>query len=57
MNHLFDGFVPWQGDIPSRATGRLVSDRPGRSTANAIEHVQERGNDVHREPATRSTRA
>jgi GTP-binding protein len=43
MNHLFDGFVPWQGDIPSRATGALVSDRPGRSTANAIEHVQERG--------------
>jgi GTP-binding protein len=43
MNHLFDGYVPWQGDIPSRATGALVSDRPGRATANAIEHVQERG--------------
>jgi GTP-binding protein len=43
MNHLFDGYVPWQGDIPSRATGALVSDRPGRTTANAIEHVQERG--------------
>ncbi|HEX4823397.1 MAG TPA: translational GTPase TypA [Candidatus Polarisedimenticolaceae bacterium] len=43
MNHLFDGYVPWQGDIPSRATGALVSDRPGRSTAHAIEHLQERG--------------
>jgi len=43
MNHLFDGYVPWQGDIPARATGALVSDRPGRSTAHAIEHVQERG--------------
>jgi GTP-binding protein len=43
MNHLFDGYVPWQGDIPSRATGALVSDRPGRTTAHAIEHVQERG--------------
>jgi len=43
MNHLFDGYVPWQGEIPSRATGALVSDRPGRTTANAIEHVQERG--------------
>jgi GTP-binding protein len=43
MNHLFDGYVAWQGDIPSRATGALVADRPGRTTANAIEHVQERG--------------
>ncbi len=43
MNHLFGGYVPWQGDIPSRATGALVSDRPGRSTAHAIEHIQERG--------------
>jgi GTP-binding protein len=43
MNHLFDGYVAWQGDIPSRATGVLVSDRPGRTTANAIEHLQERG--------------
>jgi len=43
MNHVFDGYVPWQGDIPARATGALVSDRPGRSTAHAIEHVQERG--------------
>ena len=43
MNHLFDGYVPWQGEIPSRATGALVSDRPGRTTAHAIEHLQERG--------------
>ena len=43
MNHLFDGYVLWQGEIPARATGALVSDRPGRTTANAIEHIQERG--------------
>ena len=43
MNHLFDGYVPWQGEIPHRATGALVSDRPGRATAHAIEHLQERG--------------
>jgi GTP-binding protein len=43
MNHLFDGYVPWQGEIPHRATGALVSDRPGRATAQAIEHLQERG--------------
>jgi GTP-binding protein len=43
MNHLFDGYLPWQGDIASRATGALVADRPGRATAHAIEHLQERG--------------
>ncbi|HUC44120.1 MAG TPA: hypothetical protein VMR65_08785, partial [Candidatus Sulfotelmatobacter sp.] len=32
-----------QGEIPHRATGALVSDRPGRATAHAIEHLQERG--------------
>ncbi len=43
MNHLFDGYVPWQGEIPHRGTGALVSDRPGRATAYAIEHLQDRG--------------
>jgi GTP-binding protein len=43
MNHLFDGFLPWQGEIPHRNTGALVADRPGRATAYAIEHLQDRG--------------
>jgi len=43
MNHLFDGYAPWQGDIPHRATGALVADRPGRATAYAIGHLQARG--------------
>ena len=43
MNHLFDGFSPWQGDIEHRATGVLISDRPGKATAYAIEHLQPRG--------------
>jgi GTP-binding protein len=43
MNHLFDGYDPWQGDIPHRATGALVADRPGRATAYAIGHLQPRG--------------
>jgi GTP-binding protein len=43
MNHIFDGYVPWQGEIPHRTTGALVADRPGRSTAYAIEHLQDRG--------------
>jgi GTP-binding protein len=43
MNHLYDGHEPWQGDIPHRATGALVADRPGRATAYAIGHIQARG--------------
>jgi len=43
MNHLFDGYQPWQGDIPHRTTGALVADRPGRATAYSIEHMQDRG--------------
>ena len=43
MNHLFDGYEPWQGEIPSRLTGGLVADRPGRATSYAISNIQERG--------------
>jgi GTP-binding protein len=43
LNHLFDGYDAWQGDIPHRATGALVADRPGRATAYAIGHLQARG--------------
>ena len=43
LNHLFDGYEPWQGEIPHRVTGALVADRPGRTTAYAIEHAQGRG--------------
>jgi GTP-binding protein len=43
MNHLFDGYAPWQGEVPHRSTGALVSDRGGRTTAYAIEHLQPRG--------------
>ncbi len=43
MNSLFDGWDFWQGDIEHRATGALVSDRPGKVTAYAIEGLQPRG--------------
>ena len=43
MNHLFDGWEPWQGEIAHRPTGVLVADRPGRATAYAIEGLQPRG--------------
>jgi GTP-binding protein len=43
MNHLFAGWEPWHGAIPSRATGALVADRTGAATAYAIWNLQERG--------------
>ncbi len=43
LNHLFDGWDEWQGDIAHRQNGALVADRPGRTTAYAIDHLQARG--------------
>jgi GTP-binding protein len=43
MNHIFDGFEPWQGEIAHRMTGVLVADRSGKTTAYAIDHLQPRG--------------
>jgi GTP-binding protein len=43
LNHLFDGWDVWQGDIAHRQNGALVADRPGRATGYAIDHLQARG--------------
>ena len=43
LNHLFDGWEPWQGPIPGRSTGALVSDRAGRTTTYALYHLEPRG--------------
>ncbi len=43
MNHLFAGWEPWHGAIPSRPTGALVADRMGVATPFAIWNLQERG--------------
>jgi len=43
MNSLFDGYTAYQGEIPQRLTGALVSDRPGVATAYALFNLQERG--------------
>jgi GTP-binding protein len=43
MNSLFEGWTPWQGDIPRRVTGVLVADRPGEATAYTLNHMEERG--------------
>src|SRR6188768_3714936 len=50
MNHIFAGWEPWHGGIPSRATGALVADRTGVATAYAIWNMQERG-EIFVEPA------
>ncbi len=42
-NSLFHGYIEWQGDLPTRPTGSLVADRPGKATAYAIWNLQERG--------------
>ena len=52
LNHLFDGYEPWQGEIPHRITGALVADRAGKVTRYAIEHVQDRG-EIFVEPGER----
>ncbi len=43
MNSLFNGYIEWQGDIETRPTGSLVSDRTGVATSFAIYNLQERG--------------
>jgi GTP-binding protein len=43
MNSLFDGYIEWQGEIPHRLTGALISDRAGVTTPYALYNLQERG--------------
>ena len=43
MNSLFDGYIPYQGEIPQRPTGALIADRQGTTTAYALDGLQERG--------------
>jgi GTP-binding protein len=43
MNSLFHGYIEWQGDIETRPTGSLISDRAGAATSYAIYNLQERG--------------
>lgn len=43
MNHVFEGYEPWAGEIKTRTTGSLVADRQGSVTAYALFNLQERG--------------
>ena len=43
MNALFDGYIPYQGEIPQRPTGALIADRLGLTTTYSLNGLQERG--------------
>jgi GTP-binding protein len=43
LHHVFDGWEPWHGELRTRPTGALVSDRRGAATSFAILNLQERG--------------
>jgi GTP-binding protein len=43
LHHVFDGYEPWNGELRTRPTGSLVSDRSGTATSYAIFGLQERG--------------
>jgi len=43
MNTLFDGYMPYQGEIPQRLSGALISDRQGITTVYALFSLQDRG--------------
>jgi GTP-binding protein len=43
MNAILDGYVAYQGEIPQRVSGALISDRQGTTTAYALDGLQDRG--------------
>jgi GTP-binding protein len=50
-HQTFEKYEPWAGDIQTRASGSLVSDRAGAATSYAMTNIQERGT-LFIEPAT-----
>ncbi len=43
MNSIFEGYMPYQGEIPQRPSGALISDRSGPTTTYALNGLQDRG--------------
>ncbi len=43
MNHVFDGYEPYKGDIPQRQQGSLVAFETGAATAYGLFYAQDRG--------------
>ena len=42
-HHVFDGYRPWFGSLPTRPSGSLVADRTGIAAPYAMFGLQERG--------------
>jgi GTP-binding protein len=43
LHHVFDGYEAWHGELRTRSTGSLVSDRMGSVTSYALYGTQDRG--------------
>ena len=43
MNAILDGYIDFQGEIPQRVSGALISDRQGTTTTYALDGLQDRG--------------
>jgi GTP-binding protein len=52
MNHVFDGYAPWAGDLKTRQNGSLVASEAGSAFAYSIWKLQDRGS-FFITPATR----
>ncbi|WP_099205748.1 translational GTPase TypA [Scatolibacter rhodanostii] len=43
MNHVFEGYEPYKGDINMRSQGSLIAHETGESTAYGLFYAQDRG--------------
>ena len=43
MNHIFDSYEPFKGDIQARVRGTIVAFEPGKSVTYGLYNAQERG--------------
>ena len=43
LHHIFDGYGPYKGEIPTRTRGVLIAMEPGETIAYALFNLQERG--------------
>jgi GTP-binding protein len=42
MNHRFEGYNPWQGEMPARSNGVLISMASGKAVAFGLDGLQAR---------------
>ncbi|GIW92513.1 MAG: GTP-binding protein [Pirellulaceae bacterium] len=43
MHHRFAGYGPWEGELPRRTNGVMVSNVTGRAVAYSLDNLQQRG--------------